>query len=101
MRKGNVATIQNATAKALAAQVERTLGVARIKGWAFPPGCDVAVSIIAATPLVTRIKARMDDISTEGDITPEAAAADIAKISDTLVAQWLATHATAKPKRSS
>ncbi len=99
MNKEHVEAIQTATANALAKQVRRTLDVSRIRGWQFPETCDVAVTVIAATPLVTRIKARMDDVTTEMDISPEDAQVDIAQAADTLVAQWLAKHATAKPAR--
>lgn len=101
MNKRNVETIRNATAKALAAQVQRTLDVARIKGWGFPTNCDVAVTLLATTPLITQVMARMDDVVIpQANITPAQAAADIAKIADTLVAEWLAKHATTRPKRA-
>lgn len=99
MNKEQIETLQKVTAGALAAQVRRTLDVARIRGWAFPEECDIAVKVLAATPLVTQIQARMDDVVIpQAMISPEDAAKGIMKVSDSLVAEWLKRHATAKPE---
>lgn len=98
MKKHNVKKIQEVTANALADQVKRTLQVARIRGWRFPASADVALTVTAATPLVTEVNVRMDDVTvTNMHITTEDPSKDIADIADTLVAQWLGKHATAKP----
>ena len=43
MKKKDVNAIRDATARAFAAQVGRELEAARLRGWKFPSGCDVAV----------------------------------------------------------
>lgn len=100
MNRRNVEAIQEATMKTLAAQIERTLSVMRIKGWEFSDQkAAVGVTIVASTPLATKVKARMDEVTLEATISSTNVAEDVAKISDDLVAEWLATHATAKPTK--
>jgi hypothetical protein len=99
MRKESSQRIQDATIKALAAQVERTLSVARIKGWEFPVTFDVGVTVVASTAIATKVKVRMDDITIETTISSTNTVKDIAKISDDLVAEWLVLHATGKPTK--
>lgn len=95
MLKKNVAAIQEATTKALAAQVQRTLSVMRIKGWTFPAECDVAVRVLAASALVTQITARMDDVlAANENIATATPAEGIERVADTLVAEWLRRHGT-------
>jgi hypothetical protein len=93
MRKQNIAAIQEATSKALAAQVQRTLAVMRIKGWTFPAECDVAVRILAATALVTQITARMDDVvAPRENIAVATPNEGIARTAEILVTEWLRRH---------
>ena len=99
MNSKNIATIQDATIKALNAQVFRTLTVARIKGWEFPNKYDLGVTVLAATALATKVKARMDDVTLEATIESTDVTASIVKISDDLVAEWLVLHATGKPTK--
>lgn len=100
MNKQNESTLRNATAKALAAQVKRTLDVARIKGYVFPENCDIGVLVLSSSPLVLKVKARMDDVSIEATIANETATADIAKMVDDLVVPWLVKNATVKPAKT-
>lgn len=103
MNSKNVTALKDSIAKALAAQVQRVFNVARIKGWAFPDDRNVAVAVrvIAATPLVTKVMARIDEIViAQGDVTQARALEDINKMADSLVAAWLDKHATARPKRA-
>lgn len=100
MNRENTEAIQVATMKALAAQIERVLSVARIKGWEFPTtACDVGVTVVAATAIATKVKVRMDDVHREEFISSTNTANDIIKIADDLVTEWLAFHATAKPSK--
>lgn len=100
MNQKNESTLRDVTAKALAAQVHRTLSVARIKGYVFPAHCDVGVLIMSSTPLALKVKARMDDVSVEATINNETAATDIAKAVDDLVVPWLVKNATTKPDKT-
>ena len=99
MNKKNEEAIREATAKALAAQVRRTLDVARVQGWEFPDQCDVGLQIVATTPLVIKVVARIDTFVVDANISNASAARDISKIVDALVAQWLAEKATKKPAK--
>lgn len=99
MNSKNIEVIQNATLKSLTSQIFRTLSVARIKGWEFPDKYDVGVTIVAATALATKIKARMDDVTLEGTIESTDVTAGVVKITDDLVAEWLVLHATGKPAK--
>lgn len=103
MNSKNVTALKDSIAKALAAQVQREFDVARIQGWVFPDDRNVAVAVrvIAATPLVTKVMARIDEIViAQGDITQARTLEDVAKMADSLVAAWLNKHATARPKRA-
>ncbi len=101
MNTKNVEAIQAATIKALAAQVERTIAVARIKGWEFPADAkaDVGLTVIAATAVATKVKARMGTTTVEATISSTNTVEDIAKLADALVDEWLVVHATKEPKR--
>jgi hypothetical protein len=99
MHKESTQRIQDATLRSLKAQIERCLSVARIKGWAFPEEADVGVTVVASTPIATKIKARMDEVSLEATISSTNTVKDVAKICDDLVAEWLVLHATAKPTK--
>ena len=99
MNRKNIETIQQATLKTLAAQVERTLEVAGIRGWVFPRTYDIGVTIIDSTPLSIKIKARMDATVIEATIASTNVTEDITKISDDLVGEWLAAHAVSKPTK--
>lgn len=103
MNEKNTKAVSDAIADALAKQVENALNVARIKGYGFPNHYNIGVLIIASTPLVTEIVARMDDITTPGTVsatgTPEQVGAEITAIVGKLVAPWLVKHATRKPTR--
>lgn len=92
--------IQDTVASDLAEQVTRSLAVMRIKGWDFPENADVGVLVLNAPHKGIRVKARIDDVTTEGDIFSETKDKDIINTVDILVAQWLAKHATAKPSSS-
>lgn len=99
MNRKNIEVIQDATLKSLDAQIQRTLAVARIQGWEFPDKYDVGVTILAATALATKVKARMDDVTLEQTIASTDVPADVAKLCDALVAEWLVLHATGKPAK--
>ncbi len=99
MNRKNIAKIQDATLKTLAAQVERVLSVAKIRGWEFPTSYDLGVTVLASTAIATKVKVRMDDIAFEAAVTSTAAAEDVAKITDDMVAAWLAQHATGRPTK--
>ena len=99
MNRKNTEAIQEATIKSLAAQVERTLNVARIKGWDFPATFDIGVTVVVSTAIATKVKARMDDVNLEATISSTHTVDDIAKLSDALVDEWLVTHATVKPTK--
>ncbi len=97
MQKESTQRIQDATLKALQAQLERVLQVQRIRGWEFPAAFDLGVTVIASTPIATKVKARMDDVTLEATISSTHTVKDIVKLSDDLVAEWLALHATGRP----
>jgi hypothetical protein len=96
MKPENIEIIRTALTKALAAQVERTFSVARVKGYKFPEAaCDVGLTIVRATPEATHIKVRIDDITTEATVRQTSAADDVLKVVDGLVDTWLVRHADA------
>lgn len=97
MQKESTQRIQDATLKSLKAQLERVLQVQRIRGWEFPATFDLGVTVVASTPIATKVKARMDDVTLEATISSVNTVKDIVKLSDGLVAEWLGSHATAKP----
>ena len=99
MNTKNVEAIQAATVKALAAQIERTLNVARIKGWEFPAKADIGLTVIASTAVATKVKARMDATTVEANISSTNTVEDISKLADALVDEWLTTNATTKPAK--
>lgn len=99
MNRSDIETIQSATLASLNAQVGRTLQVASIKGWKFPLQYDLGVTVTASTALATKITVRMDDVSFEATVTSTSVAKDIEKISDDMVAAWLAQHATGRPSK--
>lgn len=98
MNRKNIEAIQNATVKALAAQIEHTLTIAKIRGWTFPNNYDVGLTVIAATALTTKVKGRMDEITAEGTLSTANLAEGIAKLADDLISEWLVLHAE-KPAR--
>lgn len=93
MHAKNVKAIQDSIATALEAQVARTLEVARIRGWKFEPKYDLGITVVEATPLTTKVRARIDDQVKEVTISSATMAVDVVKISDDLTAEWLAAHA--------
>ena len=99
MNPKNVEAIQAATVKALAAQVERTLSVARLKGIEFPAAADIGLTVIASTAVATKVKARMDTTTIEATISSTNTVEDISKLADALVDEWLTMCATAKPAK--
>jgi hypothetical protein len=99
MNTKNVEAIQAATVKALAAQVERTLAVARIKGWEFPASADIGLTVVASTAVATKVKARMDTTTVEANISSTNTVEDISKLAGALVDEWLLAHATTKPAK--
>lgn len=101
MNDQDIGVIQTATLASLNAQIGRTLTLALTKGWKFPTTYDLGVTVLGATALVTKVKARMDSVVLEQTITSTDVAADIAKLGDALVAAWLALHASSKPTKKS
>ena len=96
MKPENVEIVRTALTKALAAQVERTFSVARVKGYKFPEAdCDLGLTIMRATPEATHIKVRVDDVAVEATIAQNNASEDVVKTVDTLVDTWLVRHADA------
>ena len=96
MRPENIEIIRIALMKAIAAQVERTFNVARVKGYKFPEAdCAVGLTIMRATPEATHIKVRIDDVTTETTVGQSSAADDVLKVVDVLVDTWLVRHADA------
>lgn len=100
MKRRNLDKIKDAATEALAAQVRRTLDVARIKGWDFTQGnVDVGMTIVAAAPLAIRVRARLDDVAHEIVISVSDPAGSIREAVDGLVNEWLSKHATGHPSR--
>jgi hypothetical protein len=98
MNEKNRAAIEAVITRATADQVKRTLDVMRIRGWRFPEQCAVGVKVLASTALVTQVAIRIDDVSApSANVTTEAPRDDIAKVVDSLVAEWLSKHATERP----
>jgi hypothetical protein len=97
MNRRNKDKLRDATAKAIATLVRRTLDAARIQGWDFPDHCDIGTTIKATTPLVIQAELRMDDVTTEALISSTTPGPDISKAVNALVEPWLKKHATKRP----
>lgn len=96
MKKRNVSRVLDAAAQALAAQIKVAFDVERENGRDFPLEYDVTVSVLEASPLAMRLKARLADVATELVVTPSNAAGDITSAVNGLVERWLDKHETKK-----
>lgn len=94
MTPSELDAVRAATARAFAAQVRRSLDVARIKGWDFPAQCDVGVRVLRTEGNQIVLHARIDDVGTETRITPTTTNEDIMHTVESLVTRWLGGRGT-------
>ncbi len=94
MQQKAVNVIQDATAKAYAAQIQRVLSAMRVRGWRFPEQFNVAVQVTEASALRIVVEAKIDEVTSVDEIKVRTSSDDIPKAVDKLVAQWLKQHGT-------
>ncbi len=92
MQQKAVSVIQDATAKAYAAQIQRVLSAMRVRGWRFPEQFNVEVKVTEASALRIVVEAKIDEMKSDDEIKVRTSADDIPKAVDNLVAQWLKQH---------
>lgn len=92
MQQKAVNVIQDATAKAYAAQIQRVLSAMRVRGWRFPEQFNVEVKVADASALRIIVEAKIDEVTSVDEIKVRTSSDDIPKAVDKLVAQWLKKH---------